>query len=360
VLAQHLKYIQSEDTNNAVITIDSQTTGGSGFRNTAIQFQENSTTQWMIGMNGVAGGSEEDKQFVIANNTSFDTDNILNINPSNGYVGIGVQAPTERLDIGGNIKISDTYANITTELSGTGVNTLTLSGVSSQLSELRVTSTNSELLSFGTRGSTEASFPTYGNNSDNYIYSNTNANGLNIISRDGIGTDDYIRFYAGQDADGTTPDIIILGSGATRGYVGIGTETPTEILDVSGNINVSNNTTVNNDLIVSGDTNVAGGILQTGVNLYGSSTLAIDLTNKSIVRFELDGTITGPSVGAGTAGQRIILYVETVTAAGTTTISVPGGLGFTQIVFSSLADSVEMIYDSGNWLLLSSQGATIT
>ena len=60
----------------------------------------------MIGMNGLAGGSEEDKQFVIANNTSFDTDYILNINPSNGYVGLGVQAPTERLDISGNIKLT--------------------------------------------------------------------------------------------------------------------------------------------------------------------------------------------------------------------------------------------------------------
>jgi hypothetical protein len=724
--------VQSTDTSNASLYFDTQTTGGgTGFRNTAIQFQENSTTQWMIGMNGLAGGSEEDKQFVIANNTSFDNDNILNINPSNGYVGLGVQAPTERLDVGGNIKISDTYANITTELSTTGVNTLTLSGVSSQLSELKVTSTNSEFLSFGVRGSTEASFPTYGKNGDNYIYSSTNSNGLNLISSPGVGTEDYIRFYAGQYASGSA-DIHIQGSGSTKGYVGIGTETPTEKLDVSGNVKISGEinlstlgtgTSVNNlgidasgnvvsaisatvfwkygtdgtesllpnytgttsdakgdysavfggqnnvvetgstsssiiggndntiddsfystimggsgntltwgysispssnggrnaiissensllsgnttntvilggqnnsvydplgtiftqsldsaiiggndnvlnvvddcvivggqfnvmsgsnhyscvivggsentientsnrsfiiggtsndingvdyggiiggennigigytssvliggsgntinssdygsiiggrnndiiigeynviaggrdnvggisggdrqfigggsgntlsnasndsaiiaskgseifganssaiiggenhfidtsgnhnviiggednniaslvdrsviiggqgitattddtvyvpDLLVNGDADFAGATLQTGVNLYGTSTFAINLTNKSIVRFELNGTITGPSIGAGSAGQRVILYVEAVATAGTTTISVPGGLGFTQIVFSSLADSVEMIYDSGNWVVLSSRGATIS
>jgi hypothetical protein len=126
-------------------------------------------------------------------------------------------------------------------------------------------------------------------------------------------------------------------------------------LIVSGDSIVSNNSAVNNDLLVSGDADFAGGVLQTGINFYGNSTLPIGLTNKSIVRFELDGTITGPSIGSGSTGQRVILYVETVTAAGTTTISVPDGLGFTQIVFSSLADSVEMIYDSGNWLVLSSQ-----
>ena len=131
-------------------------------------------------------------------------------------------------------------------------------------------------------------------------------------------------------------------------------------LIVSGDSIVSNDSTVNNDLFVSGDADFGGGVLQTGINFYGTSTLPISLTNKSIVRFELDGTISGPSIAAGSAGQRIILYVEVLTNPGTTTISVPGGLGFTQIVFSSLADSVEMIYDSGSWVILSSRGATIT
>ena len=116
--------VQSTDTSNSILSLDTQSTGGgTGFRNTAIQFQENSTTQWMIGMNGLASGSEEDKQFVIANNTSFDSDNVVNINPSNGYVGIGVQAPTEILDVGGNVKISGEI-NLSTLGGGASVNNL--------------------------------------------------------------------------------------------------------------------------------------------------------------------------------------------------------------------------------------------
>ena len=70
-------------------------------------------------MNGVASGSEEDKQLVIANGNSFDTDNILNINPSNGYVGIGVQAPTSKIDIDGTngydqLRLRDTYTPTST------------------------------------------------------------------------------------------------------------------------------------------------------------------------------------------------------------------------------------------------------
>jgi hypothetical protein len=67
-----------------------------------------------------------------------------------------------------------------------------------------------------------------------HLYAGNDINGLNIINRQGTGAEDYIRFYAGQDANGTTPDIHIQGSGVTKGYVGIGTETPTERLTVSG------------------------------------------------------------------------------------------------------------------------------
>ena len=212
--------VKSTDTSNAGILLDIQSTGGgTGFKNAFIQFKEDSNTEWMIGMNGSAGGTEEAKQFVIANDGSFDTDYVLNINSSNGYVGLNTQAPTERLHVGGNIKITG-------------------------------------------------------------------------------------------------------------------------------------------DLIVNDDSYLDGAILQTGVNLYGTSDNTINLTNKSIIRFELNNTITGPSIGAGTAGQRIILYVNSGT--GNTTIDVTNGLDFTEIVFSSIADSVEMIYDNNKWIILSSRGATIS
>jgi hypothetical protein len=461
--------IQSEDTNNAVITIDSQTTGGSGFRNTAIQFQENSTTQWMIGMNGIAGGSEEDKQFVIANNTSFDTDNVVNINPSNGYVGIGVQAPTEILDVGGNIKVSGEL-NLSTLGTGTSVNNLGIDISGNVVSAISAT----VFWKYGTDG-TESLLPNYtGTTSDaKGDYSGVFGGQNNVVETGSTsssiigGNDNTIddSFYStiiggsgntltwafpifasstggrnaiisseGSFLSGNTSNTVILGgqnnnvydpngsiltqgensaiiggdnnvltvvdgcvivggefnvmSGANHNSCAIVGGVGNELLDtginrsviiggqnitaysddtvyttdliVSGDSIVSNNSTVNNDLLVNGDADFAGGILQTGVNLYGSSTAAINLTNKSIVRFELDGTLTGSTIGSGSTGQRVILYVEVVTNPGTTEISVPDGLGFTQIVFSSLADSVEMIYDSSNWLILSSRGATIT
>lgn len=458
--------VQSEDQNNAVINLDTQTTGGAGPRNSLVQFQQNSTTQWMVGMNGLAGGTEEDNQLVIANGTDFDTDNILNINPSNGYVGLGVQAPTERLDINGNIKVSGEL-NLSTLGTGTSVNNLGIDISGNVVSAISAT----VFWKYGTDG-TESLLPNYtgttsdaksdysavfggqnnlvetgstsssivgGNNNtiddisrstiiggsgntltwgytispssnggSNSIISSTDAI-LSGLSRNSVilggnnnkiydpsgsiltqsdnsaiigGVDNYMNAVTNSailggrqnSMDLTTLDTIIIGgsgntiSGTDRSVI-LGGQGITASADdtvytpdliVSGDSIVSNNSTVNNDLLVSGDADFAGGILQTGINFYGTSTLAINLTNKSIVRFELDGTIAGSSIAAGSAGQRIILYVEVVTNPGTTTISVPGGLGFTQIVFSSLADSVEMIYDSGNWLILSSRGATIS
>ena len=88
--------------------------------------------------------------------------------------------------------------------------------------------------SLGIRTWDDVTSPGYGKVGDMHLYAGNDINGLNIINRQGTGAEDYIRFYAGQDANGTTPDIHIQGSGVTRGYVGIGTDTPTERLTVSG------------------------------------------------------------------------------------------------------------------------------
>ena len=90
-------------------------------------------------------------------------------------------------------------------------------------------------VSLGIRAWDDLLYPDYGNPGDVHLYASVNAYGLNIISQYGATSADYIRFYAGQGADsGNTPDIHIQGSGVTRGYVGIGTKTPTESLTVSG------------------------------------------------------------------------------------------------------------------------------
>ena len=102
-------------------------------------------------------------------------------------------------------------------------------------------------IAIGVRGTTTSN-TTYMQNlgiaGDTFIAASSSAKGLNIINVTGSGTEDFIRLYAGQYPDDVTQaDIHIQGSGTTRGYVGIGTETPTEKLDVSGNVIISGSLT---------------------------------------------------------------------------------------------------------------------
>ena len=116
-----------------------------------------------------------------------------------------------------------------------------LIGNTSALSEIRVDNIPNGGLSIGHRGNTNVFRDGYGKQGDGFLYSSAEQNGLNIISQDGTNKDDYIRLYAGKDANGTTSDIHIQGSGSTKGNVGIGTETPTEKLHIEGgNINITN------------------------------------------------------------------------------------------------------------------------
>ena len=97
-------------------------------------------------------------------------------------------------------------------------------------------------ITFGARSWDDIAFPSYGKQGDAFTYSSAESNGLNFLSVVGTGTEDYIRFYAGQTAStGNTADIHIQGTGATRGYVGLATHTPTERLDVAGAIKIGNN-----------------------------------------------------------------------------------------------------------------------
>ena len=119
---------------------------------------------------------------------------------------------------------------------------------SDTLISMNIASPNSGGIAMGARGLTEVGFPGYGKAGDGYLYSSNDQNGLNIISSAGAGLEDYIRMYAGQDAVGTA-DLFIHGTGATRGFVGIHTETPTTELDVNGDVNISGSLTVGSQII---------------------------------------------------------------------------------------------------------------
>tara|TARA_B100000963_G_scaffold258259_1_gene226647 strand:- start:314 stop:2251 length:1938 start_codon:yes stop_codon:yes gene_type:complete len=119
---------------------------------------------------------------------------------------------------------------------------------SDTLLSINVSTPNRGGLSMGARGLTDVGFPGYGKVGDGYIYSSNDQNGINIISSAGAGLEDYIRMYAGQDAVGT-PDLYIQGTGTTRGFVGIHTDTPTTELDVNGDVNISGTLTVGSQVI---------------------------------------------------------------------------------------------------------------
>jgi hypothetical protein len=218
---------------------DDVTFTGYGKVGDAFFYAGNQTNGFNI-LNPVGTGTEDYIRFYAgqtANGTTSDI-HIQGSGSTRGYVGIGTELPTEKLHIsGGDMLVENTNGKYYTDIqNATGPLTI-LSGDSSGVSRIGVIVPTYDSITLGIRGAS-AVFPGYGKQGDAFIYSSNANNGFNLISSPGTGTDDYIRFYAGQTANGTTSDIHIQGSGSTRGYVGIGTEYPTEKLHVSGNTKI--------------------------------------------------------------------------------------------------------------------------
>jgi hypothetical protein len=88
---------------------------------------------------------------------------------------------------------------------------------------------------FGIRSWDDVIYNNYGDNGDAFIYATTDTNGLNLINAQGAGVGDYIRFYAGSTPATSISNLHITGTGSTKGFIGLNTESPTERLDVNGN-----------------------------------------------------------------------------------------------------------------------------
>jgi hypothetical protein len=163
----------------------------------------------------------------------------------------------------------------------------------------------------GMRAWDDVTFTGYGKVGDAFFYAGNQTNGFNILNPVGTGTEDYIRFYAGQTANGTTPDMHIQGSGTTRGYVGIGTITPSEKLHISGN------------------TLVNGGLTATTLNMLSTPTTDTGTTANYLTRDGSTGeikvkTIPGPTA-YGLFAQTGTSVAVSATTVETTLIS--GGVG---------------------------------
>lgn len=160
----------------------------------------------------------------------------------------------------------------------------------------------------GMRAWNDATFVGYGQVGDAFFYAGNATYGLNFLNPPGVGTADYIRFYAGIDATGTS-HMHIQGTGATKGYIGIGTETPTEKLDVAGK------TRTTTFQMTTAPT--AGYVMTSDASGNGSWAAgnAGTVTNVSALTLGTTGTDLSSSVATGTTTPVITLNVPTASAA---------------------------------------------
>ena len=137
-----------------------------------------------------------------------------------------------------NLHVEESGGTLISDITNLSGPVLRLVGDSDKLPMYSVSSPGVGGLQFGVVGITSSpAYDGYGALGDSFLYSSNESFGLNIISSESATTADYIRFYAGKDADDAGgSDIHIHGSGTTaKGYVGFATEEPTERLDVNGN-----------------------------------------------------------------------------------------------------------------------------
>ena len=198
----------------------------------------------------------------------------------------------------------------------------------------------------GMRAWDDATYTGYGKIGDAFFYAGNETNGFNFLNPVGTGTEDYIRFYAGQLAT-STADIHIQGSGSTRGYVGIGKETPNTKLDVNGDI------TITGSLIVSNET------LFTSTKSFSTGGGTLDASDATRISLRIDGTTT-TTLSDGNDGQIIYLYCTQQISAGSHTITPSNAAGFTSIEFSKVGHTAVIMFMTNKWYLFSSYGVTIS
>ena len=169
-------------------------------------------------------------------NVYFGSTSAVTIDLSNNRVGIGTSSPSYKLQVNstyGSMSYDPDRVRVSGDTdAGTFDSELLLSGTTSGATVINLVSGN---IGFGTYliGKEFTGTTIYGVSGDTALFQSSEAKNLNIVNSPGTGNDN-IRFYAGQIVSGTTPDMIIKGNGVERGFVGIGTSSPTDKLTLSG------------------------------------------------------------------------------------------------------------------------------
>ena len=187
-------------------------------------------------------------EYITANtsNTVYVPNMIINTGGTQSKLGINTSLPQYVIDANGNnarVLLVDNYTGADAPFKG-----FALSANSTNAPQIAA-ATNSYLggfglsLGMGVLGDNSISTATselLGTSGDTFLSSSQKTNNLNIINRSGGSGTNHIRMYAGVNSvsAASVPDFLIIGSGTTRGFVGISVNVPTQQLDISGNTRI--------------------------------------------------------------------------------------------------------------------------
>ena len=147
------------------------------------------------------------------------------------------------------------------------------------------------------------------------------------------GADQDTRIAGDNDAN-----LIYTDAGSDK--VGVGTSTPTEKLDVYGNLAITN------------------GYLRlssTPQALTGSGSLVVN-TSAAVTYITTTGSAT-LSFGDGVQGQEKTITM--ISDGGDAVLTPSSPSGFTTITFNSVGDTVRLIFLNSTWCILSNYGASV-
>ncbi len=131
----------------------------------------------------------------------------------------------------------------------------------------------------------------------------------------------------------------LLFTDASADKVGIGTSTPSEKLDVAGNLAISN------------------GFLSFSQTPQAATGNAAASISTSITNFTLSSGSDSLSLATGTTGQ--VKIINVIAGAGSVSINVATRVAFTTVNSSTVGASITLLALASGWIILSSRGMTI-
>lgn len=131
----------------------------------------------------------------------------------------------------------------------------------------------------------------------------------------------------------------LLFADASTDKVGIGTSTPSEKLDVAGNLAISN------------------GFLRFSQTAQAATGNAAASLSTAITNFTLSSGGDTLSLAAGSTGQ--VKIINVIAGAGSVSINVATRVGFTTVNSNTVGASITLLALASGWIILSSRGMTI-